>query len=480
LPPLELMAPASPVDIARMTCLADVLKLWTDFNSAWWSILMTAVIIGLPIAVIRGLIAQSRENQERALIQKQVEEAKEVLRQRDADAARMHAKEEQAVRAAERTAREAAEAEQLRLLKIEAETKAQQWIKELHEELEEHERQREEQRRNREEEARKEEAEHAALIKRVRAENEDKRTKRLRLEQLKELQVSSGAPISAEDQVEIASYERLMDPILTRREKLTRGRIISFFSPEGSPGRTFLATNLASALGELTGEIIAVVTLDFDMGGPLAYFGREPTASIRDLLELGECSDIVRIREIGLQLGDHLWCYEARFDPAVETPAGEEVARFLRSLQANFAWVIVDASGGMSIVDSYSAAGFACFGISDLICWVTRPNSYSTMYVAEILERHVEYGLSADRYRVVVNRADPVSGTDTTALEAAIGAPVTALIQESPLVANSLSKGLPVVLAEPASDISASLLRLAQSWIDERAALRGNLDVRAT
>ena len=55
-----------------------------------------------------------------------------------------------------------------------------------------------------------------------------------------------------------------------------KGRIISVFSSKGGAGKTFLTTNLACAIAEVTGQDTAVVDLDFDMGDVFTYFGTEP------------------------------------------------------------------------------------------------------------------------------------------------------------------------------------------------------------
>src|SRR4029079_5512662 len=55
-----------------------------------------------------------------------------------------------------------------------------------------------------------------------------------------------------------------------------RGIVISVFSSKGGTGKTFLTTNLASAIAELSGQDTAVVDLDVDMGAACPYFGRSP------------------------------------------------------------------------------------------------------------------------------------------------------------------------------------------------------------
>ena len=42
--------------------------------------------------------------------------------------------------------------------------------------------------------------------------------------------------------------------------------------------------------------------LDIDMGDVFTYFGREPSATIQDLMELGEGAERSRIKAVGVQL----------------------------------------------------------------------------------------------------------------------------------------------------------------------------------
>ena len=139
------------------------------------------------------------------------------------------------------------------------------------------------------------------------------------------------------------------------------------FSSKGGTGKSFLTTNLASAIAELTGQDTAVVDLDFDMGDVFTYFGSEPSSNIPDLMGLGEGATHDHIRSVGVPMADHLWAYGAPLDPAAEAPAGEVIGKFLRALRNDFPWVVVDAS-----VD-YSDSALVCFDLSDTICLVTGP-----------------------------------------------------------------------------------------------------------
>jgi pilus assembly protein CpaE len=235
----------------------------------------------------------------------------------------------------------------------------------------------------------------------------------------------------------------------------TRGRILSVFSSKGGTGKTFLTSNLATAISEVTGQDTAVVDLDIDMGDVFTYFGREPTATIQDLMELGEGAERSRIKQIGVQLSEHLWGFGAPPDPAAEAPAGEAIGKFLRALRSEFGWVVVDAS-----VD-YSDSALVCFDLSDAICLVTGLDVVGVKHLSKSLDTLLTIGLPRERFRVVLNRADSKVGLDASDVERVMKINVDAMIPSSRLVPTSLNKGRPVVLDEPNSEVAQAVRQLA-------------------
>jgi pilus assembly protein CpaE len=237
--------------------------------------------------------------------------------------------------------------------------------------------------------------------------------------------------------------------------KVRRGTIVSVFSSKGGSGKTFLTTNLATALGQLTAHDVAVVDLDVDMGDVFTYFGREPTASIADLMELGEGADSEQIRRVGVEVAPHTWAFGAPPDPAAEAPAGEAVGKFLRTIRSEFDYVVVDAS-----VD-YSDSALVCFDLSDMICLVTGLDVVGVKHLSKALDTLLTIGLPRERFRVVLNRADSKVGLDASDVERVMKIRVDAMIPSSRLVPTSLNKGRPVVLDDPNSEVSQSVTQLA-------------------
>ena len=237
-----------------------------------------------------------------------------------------------------------------------------------------------------------------------------------------------------------------------------RGMVISVFSSKGGTGKTFLTTNLATAIAELSGQDTAVVDLDVDMGDVFSYFGLEPNRQVLDLISLGEGAERDTVFAHAARLGEHLYGFGAVPDPAIQPPGGEAVGKYLRVLRSNFSYVVVDASA------DYTDLALACFDLSDAICLVMGLDVVGVKHLSRALETLVSIGLPRDRFRIVLNRADSKVGLDAGDVERVMKIQVDTMIPSSRLVPTSLNKGRPVFLEEPGSDVSQSIRGLAQRF----------------
>jgi pilus assembly protein CpaE len=247
-----------------------------------------------------------------------------------------------------------------------------------------------------------------------------------------------------------------------------RGTVISVFSSKGGTGKTFLTTNLASAIADVSGEDTAVVDLDVDMGDVFSYFGSEPTLEVGDLIALGEGADREMVMATAVRLDEHLYGFGAVPDPSMQPPAGEAVGKYLRVLRQNFSHVVVDASA------DYTDLALACFDLSDAICLVTGLDVVGVKHLSKALETLLQIGFPRDRFRIVLNRADSKVGLDAEDVARVMKIDVDMMIPSSRLVPMSLNKGRPVYREEPGSDVSASIRELALRFTGSRASSNGH------
>jgi pilus assembly protein CpaE len=249
-------------------------------------------------------------------------------------------------------------------------------------------------------------------------------------------------------------HQRGVDPIGPSQ----RGVVISVFSSKGGAGKTFLTTNLATAISQLSGRDTAVVDMDVDMGDVFSYFGLEPNRQVADLIGLGEGAGTDEVFANAIQLDEHLFGFGAVPDPAMESPGGEAVGKYLRVLRNNFSYVVVDAS------NDYTDLALACFDLSDAICLVTGLDVVGVKHLSKALDTLISIGLPRERFRIVLNRADSKVGLDARDVERVMKIEVDTMIPSSRLVPTSLNKGRPVYLDEPNSDVSQSIRQLANRF----------------
>jgi pilus assembly protein CpaE len=250
-----------------------------------------------------------------------------------------------------------------------------------------------------------------------------------------------------------------------------RGSIISVFASKGGVGKTFLTTNLAAALSDLSKQETAVTDLDVNMGDVFSYFGREPVKSMEDLLSLGEGAEREAVFANGTKLDEHLWGFGAVPDPSATPPSGEAVGKFLRALRENFAFIVVDASA------AYTDLALACFDLSDAICLVAMLDVVGVKHLSKALETLLTIGVPRERFRIVLNRADSRVGLDVSDVERVMKIQVDAMIPSSRLVPTCLNKGRPVVLEVPSADVSDSIFRFASRFVGVPTAEGGDVTV---
>jgi pilus assembly protein CpaE len=234
------------------------------------------------------------------------------------------------------------------------------------------------------------------------------------------------------------------------------GRIFSVFSSKGGTGKTFLATNLATAISVESQQDTAIVDLDLDLGDVFSYFGKDPARPLQDLILLGEEANRSQVEDIGTRLGPHLWGFGSPPDPAASAVNGEAMGKVLQALRRVYDHVVVDATA------DYSDAALAAFDLSEQIFLISALDVVGIRHLSLALQTLLSLGFPRDRFRVVLNRADSKVGLSPLDVERVMKVKVDTQIPSSRLVPVSLNRGEPVVLAEPRSDVAKSVLSLAR------------------
>jgi pilus assembly protein CpaE len=242
------------------------------------------------------------------------------------------------------------------------------------------------------------------------------------------------------------------------RTTTQRGHVIAVFSSKGGTGKTFLSSNLAAAIADLTKKQTAIVDLDLGLGDVFTWYGKEPDRPLSDLVALGD-KDREIILATGMRFDDHLWGYGSPQDPTVENIPGEAIGKMLRAIRDSFAYTIVDCSA------DYADHNLATFDLADVICLVTGLDVVGIRHLAKAIETLSSIGYPQERFRVVLNWASDKVGLEPARVERVMKLHIDTLIPSSHLVPAALNRGRPVYVDDPKSDVSRRITTLANSMV---------------
>ena len=223
----------------------------------------------------------------------------------------------------------------------------------------------------------------------------------------------------------------------------TQAFVLMFLGAKGGVGTTTLSVNCAVDLARLSGRSTVIVDLKPGIGEVGLFLGVRPRYTLLDAIDnlhrldgefLGE---LVVKHKSGL---DILAGSEIFDRPGVnDGPAVDEVVRMLA---AQYDFVIIDAGTQLT------AATTAPLYTADAICVVANPDVASVRNTQRLLHRIRQLGPSADRIRVLLNRAAEPYPIPPAQIEAALGHPIHQRFpSDYRTVAMALNSGVPLTLA---------------------------------
>jgi pilus assembly protein CpaE len=239
------------------------------------------------------------------------------------------------------------------------------------------------------------------------------------------------------------------------------GDIVSIFSTKGGTGKTFLACNLAAAIASRTSERVALLDLDLHLGDVFAYFGAEPSRSLRDLVGLEEGPDREAVPALGTPLAGGVIGFGSPPDPGAEPIGSEAMGKILRALRASFDHTIVDATS------EYSDHVLAAFDLSDIICLVTGLDVIGVRHMSVGMQTLENLGIPRSCFRVVLNRADSKVELSPGDIERVLGIRVDAMVPSSAHVPRSVNRARLLWLDEPRSPVSRSITAFADKIVNQ-------------
>ncbi len=234
-----------------------------------------------------------------------------------------------------------------------------------------------------------------------------------------------------------------------------RARVTTVFAAKGGVGKTTVSTSLASSLAS-RGEKTALLDLDVAFGDVAVTLNLFPARDISDAAIVGDSLDHPTLQSMLTEHASGLTVLAAPHEPGrSELITPESVTRVIELLAASHDHVLIDTPPALD------ERVLAAIDLSDLILLVATLDVPALKNLRAALDTLTLIGVSADRQRVLLNRADAEVGVSLADVPAALGRPVSAILPSSRDVPGAVNRGEVLVTANPRHPFSVAIARIA-------------------
>jgi pilus assembly protein CpaE len=245
-------------------------------------------------------------------------------------------------------------------------------------------------------------------------------------------------------------------------------RLITVFSTKGGSGKSVIACNMGVVLAKRTDRPVVLVDADLQFGDVAVMLKLTPQNTIVDAVSSLHRLDAQLLRSLLVRHErSGLYVLPAPTEPAFAdqvTPAA--LVQILQLLRTFAAYVIVDTPAHftdvvLSILDE-----------SDDVVLVAGMDIPSIKNVKIGLQTLRLLDMSADKLKLVLNRANAKVKLDVSEVERTLQLKADSLIPSDIVMPRSVNKGVPAVLDEPKSSVAKSLEALADLFVVDPAPKR--------
>ncbi len=240
------------------------------------------------------------------------------------------------------------------------------------------------------------------------------------------------------------------------------GQVIAVVSPKGGTGKTTVATNVAVGLARQAPQETVIVDLDLQFGDVASALQIVPEYTVADAVQGPTGQDAMVLKTFLSSHPSGLYALCAPESPAeADGVTGEQVARILELLAADFRYVVVDTAPGLG--DHALAALDRATDIV-LVSGLDVPSVRGLRKEIDVL---TQLDLTPLSQYVVLNSADRRGGMSVRDVEAAIGTTVDVIIPASRSVLLSTNQGIPLLQNDARGSVTKELRRLVDRLATE-------------
>jgi pilus assembly protein CpaE len=237
----------------------------------------------------------------------------------------------------------------------------------------------------------------------------------------------------------------------------SRGRVVTVFSTKGGTGKSVVAINVAVALAKQTIQPVVLVDADLQFGDVALMLQLAPVHTIAEAAQAGDRLDGALLENLLLRHPQSgLLVLAAPTEPSSADQIGRaDLARILDVLRERCAYIVVDTSANfaeITLAALEAADDILVLAGLDVMSLKSARVGLQTMRVLDIPFTSVKF---------VLNRANTRVGLTEADAERAVQLKVDAALPSDILVAESVNRGVPVVISSPRSKFARSIDDLA-------------------
>ncbi len=196
--------------------------------------------------------------------------------------------------------------------------------------------------------------------------------------------------------------------------------VITVFSNKGGAGVSTIATNLAISLKRLTGREVALADFDIHSGDAAFMLGLSPTRSLGDVLAAAKI-DSASVHDALIKHDSGLFVLsQPELLDQVEGATANQIGSVLEILSSTFDLVVVDCP---HVFNDVTLEIFDRTSTILLVCEPSIPSVRAARRSLEIFHK-LNFMVSPDRVRLVVNRRSDQSAIALPQMEETLGMPV--------------------------------------------------------
>jgi len=238
------------------------------------------------------------------------------------------------------------------------------------------------------------------------------------------------------------------------------GRLISVFSPKGGVGKTTVATNLAIGLAQAAPQSTVLVDLDIQFGDVASALDLEPEFTLPDVVHGPGLADTIALKSFLSLHSSGLYVICGSESPAAaDNVTAEEVGQLLRTLAAEFRFVVVDTSPGLT------EHNLAVMDETTDVVLVTSMDVPGVRGMRKEMDTLDRLNMASGSRHLVVNLAEKGLGIDIADVEATLGTSVDVEVPRSKAVPISINQGVPLLLSAQRDLAAKQLTSLVERFV---------------